>query len=869
MPLIVERESHVVLHRLALADLTIKDVAINIINSGRGIQAWHKALTVNDAKLEIATNGEASVCAGLTISTSKLKEGDTKATASAVSVLTRTTINSATMGSKNYVSIDPGYKLWIAGHRIFEGESIIAGAGITGSVKYDYATKMLALDGATITNTDGAGIVIKRSFSELVKKIVIKGNNTIKGVDDSGIFYESYWQGDALTISGENTASLDIIAYATTLSAGSPILIDDYAGVTIEGGCKVKLSDGIDGATSIDVNGTASGREILTVNGSRLELTSINPDIEIELLGGVKILSPSDIRLENKTLKDLAGNTYHGPVIFGIQTYNVVVDGKEITDLNKNDVLAGTANADKVKYDPSTKTLTLKGANLTIPVDMKTLGASNFETDFGVIGALHDLNIVLEGNNSIKCQFPNQSAFANQGIVVQEKLLIKGKGTLNIEADALNALGHNFAIVGTSQVVIQEATIISNNSKKGIHSDAGEIDIQSGSVEVSCVGAALHATTNIKVYPEAIIKEGDNKATATIVTALSGKQTKPYVNIALKVPVTGITIEPKTVNLTVGGTATVTATVAPANATNKDVTWTSSDEAIATVDATGKITAKAIGAAVIIATTVDGGKTATCNLTVSASVVAVTGVSISPTSLEMTYGESKTLTAIIAPENATNKNVTWKTNDPVIATVDANGKVTGLAVGIAVITVTTVDGGKTATCAVNVKSAEIKVTGITITPNKLTINKGESKKLTVSITPENASNTNVTWTSNDPTIATVDATGKVTGIAKGNATIIATTEDGGKTAFCNVTVADGTSVEEMRNNGINIWAADAAININIKDAKIAINDIQVFDINGNEVFSKLNPSENLRVELASGVYFVRIGELIQKVVLVK
>ena len=202
----------------------------------------------------------------------------------------------------------------------------------------------------------------------------------------------------------------------------------------------------------------------------------------------------------------------------------------------------------------------------------------------------------------------------------------------------------------------------------------------------------------------------------------ANKAFKPNSNITLAAPsvtggwkdastvsVTGVTLNKTMLVLYTGDSETLKATVAPANATFKYVTWTSSNPAVATVDANGKVTAKSLGMADITVTTKDGGYTATCRVGVQrrpAGDVSVTGVTLNKTTLTLSKGASETLTATVAPTNATNKKVTWTSSDPAVATVDASGKVTGVANGTATITVTTEDGGYTATCAVEV--ADIK-----------------------------------------------------------------------------------------------------------------------------------------------------------------
>ena len=176
-----------------------------------------------------------------------------------------------------------------------------------------------------------------------------------------------------------------------------------------------------------------------------------------------------------------------------------------------------------------------------------------------------------------------------------------------------------------------------------------------------------------------------------------------------------------------------------------------------------------------------------------ASTVPVTGVTLNKIVLELHMGDSETLKATITPANATNKYVTWTSSKPTVATVDANGKVTAKSLGMADITVTTKDGGYTATCRVGVvrrPGGNVSVTGVTLNKTTLKLGKGASETLTATIAPTNATNKKVTWTSSDPAVATVDASGKVTGVAKGTATITVTTEDGGYTATCAVEVAD-------------------------------------------------------------------------------
>ncbi|MDY4570307.1 MAG: Ig-like domain-containing protein [Alistipes senegalensis] len=251
------------------------------------------------------------------------------------------------------------------------------------------------------------------------------------------------------------------------------------------------------------------------------------------------------------------------------------------------------------------------------------------------------------------------------------------------------------------------------------------------------------------------------------------------------VSVTGVTLDKSSISILVGASETLAATVSPKDAANKKVSWKSDKPEIATVDANGKVTGVKAGEATITVTTEDGGKTATCKVTVSDKEIKVTGVKLNKSETSLLVGGNETLTATVLPEDATNQNVTWKSDKPEIATVDANGKVTGVAAGEATITVTTEDGGKTATCKVTVKPNLVSE----ITLAALAIYVGESKAITATVKPDDATNKALTWTSSDETVATVDATGKVTGKKIGTATITATAQDGsGVSGSCTVTV---------------------------------------------------------------------------------
>ena len=169
------------------------------------------------------------------------------------------------------------------------------------------------------------------------------------------------------------------------------------------------------------------------------------------------------------------------------------------------------------------------------------------------------------------------------------------------------------------------------------------------------------------------------------------------------VPVQSVTLNVSEFSIAMGAPAVnLTATIAPTNATNRTVAWSSSNEQVATVNANGAVTAVSIGTATITIITADGARTATATVIVTPAPILVTGVTLNRNTLELAIDASETLIATITPANATNRDVTWSSSNTAVATVNANGLVTAVAGGTTTITVTTADGGRTATCVVKV-----------------------------------------------------------------------------------------------------------------------------------------------------------------------
>lgn len=250
-----------------------------------------------------------------------------------------------------------------------------------------------------------------------------------------------------------------------------------------------------------------------------------------------------------------------------------------------------------------------------------------------------------------------------------------------------------------------------------------------------------------------------------------------------QVPVKGVTLDKTTLELTAGTTGQLIAKLNPEDATDQSVTWSSSNPAAVKVE-NGKLTALAEGNATITAKC--GEKSAFCTVTVQKAEVLAESVTLDQTTMELTVNGTGKLTATVKPDETTVKTIQWSSSDEAVATVGADGTVTALKEGTAVITAKC--GEKSAECTVTVKAEAVAPTSITMEPTTLSLTVGQTLVLNATVLPENATDKTVKWNSDAPDIVEVTTDGAVTAKAAGIATITAKTTNG-LTITCAVTVA--------------------------------------------------------------------------------
>jgi len=260
---------------------------------------------------------------------------------------------------------------------------------------------------------------------------------------------------------------------------------------------------------------------------------------------------------------------------------------------------------------------------------------------------------------------------------------------------------------------------------------------------------------------------------ATIIAMADGISEECLVTVSPK-HVAGVTLNKTSESLHAGDTLSLSAKVSPADATYPNVKWTSSDPAVAAVDRRGTVTAACIGCTTITATA--DGRSASCTVTVEP--VPVISIRLDRSSAALMAGDTITLSATVLPDNADCK-LTWASGNPGIATVDQNGRVTAVAQGHAVIVARA--GGISAACAVTVNPQT--ATSITLDSTSEVLTVGGTVTLNAVVEPAGR---DISWTSSDAAVATVDGNGTVTAIGEGSAIIMATAD--GISAACGVTV---------------------------------------------------------------------------------
>ena len=380
-----------------------------------------------------------------------------------------------------------------------------------------------------------------------------------------------------------------------------------------------------------------------------------------------------------------------------------------------------------------------------------------------------------DGRTRIACLSPNSDAFrgnrgalltidftANKDAAETSKIQMKNQTFVTPHVKEYK-LPNSECTVTTERALVESITLeptslvlVEGNSQQltatvlPTFASTKDIEWSSSAPDIATVSATGLVTA---------LKSGNCVITAAAVDGSGVTATCPVT--VTENPVTSVTLNRSTATLKATETVQLSGSVLPANASNKNLVWTTSDENIATVSESGLVTAVAVGEVTITATSQSTPDiSATCRVSVVPTPVA--SITLSQTSVSLKATETVSLTATVAPETATVKDVTWTSDNPKVATVDENGVITAVAVGEAVITATATDGSGVFN-TVKVQVEPIYAESITIVAEgSTTLRDGETVQLRAVFVPENTTDKRVTWDAGTEINSTIDENGLFT-----------------------------------------------------------------------------------------------------------
>lgn len=346
------------------------------------------------------------------------------------------------------------------------------------------------------------------------------------------------------------------------------------------------------------------------------------------------------------------------------------------------------------------------------------------------------------------------------------------------------------------------------------------LNIQTLSLKVNDIHNLVATVSPSDADNKTIVWSSSDESVAIVdnngnVTAINGGEAKITVSsvenseirdeciVTVIQPTTGIVLNKPALELEEDDSEQLVATITPDNASNKSVNWTSSDISVAMVSLDGTVYAIKPGQATIMATTVDGGFVALCKVTVKAKVIVAESLSLSTTTASLSVGETIQLSANILPENTSNKDIRWTSTNTEIAVVSESGLVSAIKEGNVQIVASTTDGSNlSAICETTVNSRFVPITQIAISPSSVKLAVGETFNLETQITPVDATNKKINWSSTNASVVTVDSHGQLTAKGIGKATIIASSLDGSNlSATCAVVVYEESGINDIEIDG--------------------------------------------------------------------
>ena len=608
----------------------------------------------------------------------------------------------------------------------------------------------------------------------------------------------------ATTITG-NTATCKVTVIEKVINVSSIKINSDkkavYTGSTLGLSITISPSD----AKDKTITWTSSDNNIATVSNDGI-VTGINPGIvtitaksnngkesviKISVLDSGNEISSIKINTSGTSLKvgdslTLIATIY--PSYSQDKSVTWTSSDSSIVSVSNNGVITanklGTAVITATSSNGKTATSKINVVSKSVEVTSIRLSKTKVET---TVGEKVSLDAIITPNNATNQKLTWTSSDNSIATVSYGTVTALKKGTVTITATSSNGKSAICTIVvGERQIPVTKISL----SKSFTTIYIGQTEKITSTLTPS--DASDKTVTWYSANPQIATVSNDGTITGisqgTVeILAKSSNGKEASMKVRVESGITSISLNKTNTSLVLGNKEQLVATILPSNAPDKSVVWLSSDDSVVSVSKNGLITAKKVGTATITAKSVDG-KTASCSVIVKDVYIDVTSIKLNAPSESIRVGETTTFTATIEPSNATDKTITWTSSDNSIATVTNEGVVTGIKVGTVTISAKA-SNGKVATSTVMVTYPNIPVTDIKINTSDVSIRVGETTTFTATITPSNATNKTIIWTSSDKNIATITNTGVVTGKNIGTVTITAKTING-KTATAKVTVKE-------------------------------------------------------------------------------
>ncbi len=607
-------------------------------------------------------------------------------------------------------------------------------------------------------------------------------------------------------------------------SEGKLVPVATYNGNVIESGVTYKWSSSDTSVATVDENGTVKGispgEADITVIASYLgmEVTYTRSveiirfrevdSLETDMSASIRMIEKEEKTLRVRvlpttaTVKELKWTSSDESVLRVVSSG--VDEENSRSYANVQAVREGTATVTYTTTDGTNKsgtfTVTVKPlvSSLSLPpFVVLTTASSSYVINYKILPSN-------AGNQTLHWSSDNSAVCSVDALGVITPGASRQPGTCFITArttDGSSITAKTYVIVsdGTKSITLDKTSLTMKVGDKD--TDLTATAVLNCGIEYKDAVNWTSSNTSVATVDSLGIVKAVGPGTAKITAAAAdGSNVKAECTVSVTQPVRGIALPEKEV-CWIGGTVLLTPIFIPSNASDKRVTWSSSEPAVATVTDTGLVTAKKEGKTVITVTTLDGGYSAYCEVSVE---VPPTAVKLSDSSVVLKVGNSDfdnyELKATVEPSNATNKKVIWSSSDEKVAVVDENGRVKAVAGGTAIITCTTESGGKKAICNVTVNEDATSIT-IVNAPSELFVTK--NYYLRVAFNSETVTNKKVVWSSSNPGVLEVDQNGRLTARAEGSSVITATytTDEGGiLTAQCTIFVNAKISVSSVALN---------------------------------------------------------------------